>query len=99
MIVEQKRILGIIPISKPRTVEPGSQIPLKYKLSVGQDITPIIKVLKLLEVLDGENVKLYDLLKQITYENDTPQEINGMRLHTSGFIQNVYKYVPPKKNQ
>jgi hypothetical protein len=101
MIIEQTKLFGIIPISKAKPVEPGTKIPLEYRLIADLAMsTYAATVSKLLEIVNAENVKLHEVTNgvSVTYLNDTPLEINQMNLHTQGcFTQNVYRYVPSKK--
>lgn len=98
MIYEQPRLFGVIPVGKKRAIEIGESIPLKYKVADIEDMKDVVFIAtSSLFVMDNLHIKYTTQIKgaPVTFENDTPEEINHMNIKSSGcFVRNVYRYSP-----
>ena len=97
MIVEQNKLFGIIPVSRAKEVPPGSQIALQTKAIPGSPY--IQEVIRSLRVYDGDKVTFRKLVKRalVSFENETPEEVNHMKIKGPGIIiQRVFTYRPRK---
>lgn len=94
MIVEQNKLFGIIPVSRAKEVKPGSQIVLQSK-----DVpdNPFIReVVRSVQVHDNDRVSFKQQIKGtlVTFQNETPEEVNKMGIKTRGIVQRVFTFKP-----
>jgi hypothetical protein len=96
MIVEQNKLFGVIPVSRAKEVKPGSEIALKTNDIPGYPF--IQEVTMSVRVREGDKVLFRRLIKGalVGFENDTPKEVNQMKIKTGGVLQRVFTYRPNK---
>jgi hypothetical protein len=99
MIVERRKLLGIIPFGKKRAVGNGERFVLSEE-TIGGDGQPFETVItETLLVVDGSRIIYTHLVndKPRSIDTDSGKEINGLKMHDSGCWWNrVYTYSPDK---